>query len=83
MGRRRPGNPTLQKTNSLIEDLVGKEENEYPVPDHNITMINIINELSNTQKKSLKEEIMDEITEKLMEKLQDMVNQKVQDVLKK
>jgi hypothetical protein len=26
---------------------------------------------------------MDEITEKLMEKLQDMVNQKVQDALKK
>jgi hypothetical protein len=34
-------------------------------------------------KKSLKEEIMDKITEKLTEKLQDMVNQKVQDALKK
>jgi hypothetical protein len=34
-------------------------------------------------KKSLKEEIMEEITKILIEKLQDMVNQKVQDSLKK
>jgi hypothetical protein len=46
-------------------------------------MINITNELSEAHKKSLKEEIMDEITEKIIEKLQDMVNQKVQDALKK
>jgi hypothetical protein len=32
MGRRRPGNPTPKKTNS-IENLVGNEENEYSVPD--------------------------------------------------
>jgi predicted nucleotide-binding protein (sugar kinase/HSP70/actin superfamily) len=36
-----------------------------------------------TKKKSLKEELMGEIIEKLIEKLQDMVNQKVQDALKK
>jgi hypothetical protein len=46
-------------------------------------MINVTNELSDAHKKSLKEDIMDEITEKLMEKLQDVVNQKVQDALKK
>jgi hypothetical protein len=57
---------------------VGNEENEYPVPDPNETMINATNELSDDhKKKSLKEEIMDEITEKSMKKLQDMVNQKV------
>jgi hypothetical protein len=35
------------------------------------------------RKKSLKEEIMKEITEKLMEKILYIINQKVQDVLKK
>jgi chromosome segregation ATPase len=34
-------------------------------------------------KKSLKEELMEEVTEKLIEKILDMVNQKVQDALKK
>jgi hypothetical protein len=74
MERRRPGNPTTQKTNNSIENLVRNEENEYPVPDSNRTMINIINGLSDAHKKSLKEEIMGMITEKLMEKLQNMVN---------
>jgi hypothetical protein len=69
MGRkRRPGNPTPQKTNNSIEDLVGNEQNEYPVPYPNRTMISITNELSDAHKKSLNEEIMDEFTEKLMKK---------------
>jgi hypothetical protein len=29
----RQGNSITQKTNNSIEDLVGNEENEYPVPD--------------------------------------------------
>jgi hypothetical protein len=70
MGRRRmPGNPIPpQKNNNSIEDLVKNEENEYPVPDPNRTMINITNDLSNAHKKLLKEEIMDKITE-IIEKL--------------
>jgi DNA anti-recombination protein RmuC len=72
--RRRPRNPTPQKTNNSIEYLVENEENEYS----DRTMINNTNEFSDAQ-----EEIMEEITEKLMENLQDMVNQKVQDALKK
>jgi hypothetical protein len=59
---------------------VGNEENEYPVPYSNKTMIK---ELSDAHKKSVKEEIMEDITDKLMEKLQNMVNQKEQDALKK
>jgi hypothetical protein len=36
MGRRRkPENPTPKKTNNSIKELVGNEENEYPVPDPN------------------------------------------------
>jgi hypothetical protein len=70
MGRRSwPGNPIPQKTNNSIEDLVGNEKNEYPVPDSNRTMKNITRELSDIHKETFKEEIMDKIIEKLMEKL--------------
>jgi hypothetical protein len=51
MGRRkRPENPTPEKSNNSIEDLMGNKENEYTVPDPNRTMINITNELSDTHK---------------------------------
>jgi Skp family chaperone for outer membrane proteins len=83
MGRRRQGNCTPQKSNS-IEHSVENEENEHSVPDSNRTMKNITNELSDIHKeKSLKKEVMDEIIEKLMEKLQDMVKQKVQNEIRK
>jgi hypothetical protein len=74
MGRRRDGNYIIQKNNS-IQDLAGNEENGYPVPDPNKTMINVTKGPSDAQKKTLKEEILEEITEKFMEKILDMVNQ--------
>jgi archaellum component FlaC len=46
-------------------------------------MINVTNEPSDTHIKSLKEEILEYITEKFMEKMLDMINQNVQDILKK
>jgi hypothetical protein len=72
MGRRRQENSTHEKNNS-IEDLVGNEDNEYPVPDPNRTLINTTNDLSDIHKKSPKEKIMDKLIEILMEKLQDTV----------
>jgi hypothetical protein len=67
------------KKNS-IQDSVGNEENRYPVPDLNKTMINVTKEPSiPTKKKSLK----GEISEKFMEKILDMVNLNVQDAPKK
>jgi hypothetical protein len=66
-----------------MEDLVGHEENEYPVPDPNKIIINVTNYPTDAHKKFLKEEIMEEVTEKLIEKILDMVNQKEQDTLKK
>jgi type I site-specific restriction endonuclease len=80
--RRRDGSYTPQKNNS-IEDSVGNQENGYPLPDPNKTMINVTKEPSDAQKKNLKEDILEAITEKLMEKILDMVNQNVQDELKK
>jgi hypothetical protein len=75
MRRRRLGNCTPQKSNS-IEDLIENEGNEYPVSDPNKIMINVTNVISDAHKKSFKEEIMDKITEKLMEKLQAWLTRK-------
>jgi hypothetical protein len=46
-------------------------------------MINLTKELSEAHKKTLKEEMWEEISEKLMEKILDIINQNVQDALKK
>jgi hypothetical protein len=73
---------TLLKKN-LIKDSEENEENGYPVPDPNKTMIIDPNEPNDAHKNTLKEEILQEITENFMEKILDMFNQNVQDVLKK
>jgi cell division ATPase FtsA len=62
---------------------VGNEENGYQVPDLNKTMINVTKEPSDTHIKTLNEEILEDITEKFMEKILDIVNQNIQDSLKK
>jgi hypothetical protein len=62
---------------------VGNEENEYPVPDPNETMINATNEPNDGHKKTLKEEILQVTMENFVEMLVDMVNQNVQEALKK
>jgi ABC-type transporter lipoprotein component MlaA len=74
------GNYYLQKNNS-IQDSEGNEENGYPVPDFNKTMINVTKELRDIHKKTLKEEIWEEISEKFMEKTLDNVNHNVQEAL--
>jgi hypothetical protein len=49
--RRREGNYTPQKKQFNREDLVGNEENGYPVPDPKKTMINATNEPRDVHKK--------------------------------
>jgi hypothetical protein len=74
MGRRKPGISTPQQTNNSIEDLLGNEENEYPIPDLSRVMIIRTNEPNNIHKKSLKEEIMNGIIEILMENRKYRIN---------
>jgi hypothetical protein len=62
---------------------VGNKENGYPVPDFNKAIINSTKEPSGTHIKTLKGENLGEISEKFLEKILDMVNQNVQDALKK
>jgi molecular chaperone DnaK (HSP70) len=76
------GNHSLPK-NNLIQDSEGNEENGYPVPDFNKAKINNAKEPSNAHKNTFKEEILQVITENFMELLLDMVNQNIQEALKK
>jgi hypothetical protein len=82
MGRRRDGNFSPQKKKKFNTEFMGNEENGYPVPALNKSIINVTNETSDTYIKTLKE-ILEIITDKFMEKILDMVNQNVQDALKK
>jgi hypothetical protein len=83
MGRqKRDGNHSPPK-NKLIHDSEGNEENRYPVPDSNKTKTNYGKEPNEAHKNTLKEKILQEITENFMEMLLDMVNQNVQEALRK
>jgi hypothetical protein len=82
MGRRRDANHSPPK-NYLIQDSEESEENGYPVPNSNKTKINNAMEPNNAHKNILKEGILQVITENFMEMLLDMVNQNVQEALKK
>jgi hypothetical protein len=83
MGRqKRDGNHSLPKSN-LIQDSEGNEENGYPDPDSNKTKINNTKEPNDAYKNNLKEEILQVTTENFMEMILDMVNQNIQDILKK
>jgi hypothetical protein len=68
MGSRRDGNHSPQK-NNLIQNSEGNEENGYLVPDSNKTKINDTKEPSDAHKN--------------MEKILDVINQNIQNALKK
>jgi formiminotetrahydrofolate cyclodeaminase len=80
--RKRDGNHSPPK-NNLIQDSEGNEENGYPVPDSNKIKINDTKAPNDIQKNSLKEKILQVITENYMEMLLDLVNQNIQEALKK
>jgi chromosome segregation ATPase len=80
--RKRDGNHSTPK-NNLIQDSEGNEENGYQVLDSNKTMIKHGKEPNYVHKNNLKEEILQVITENFLEMLLHMVNQNVQEALKK
>jgi chromosome segregation ATPase len=67
----------------LVQDSEGKEENRYPDPYSNKTKINYTKEPNKDHKNTLKEEILQGINENFIEILLDMVNQNLQEALKK
>jgi hypothetical protein len=83
MGRRKwEGNHSPPK-NKVVQDLEQNEENGYPDLNSNKTKINYTKEPNEAHKNTLKEEILQIINENFIEMLLDMVNQNVQEALKK
>jgi hypothetical protein len=83
MGRRkRDGNHSPLK-NKLVQDSERNEENRYPDPDSNKTKINYTKEPNKAHKSTVKEEILQVINENFIEMLLDMVNQNIQEALRK
>jgi hypothetical protein len=80
--RKREGNYSPPK-NKVLQDLEQNEENRYPDPDSNKTKINYTKEPNEAHKNAMKEEILQVINENFIEMLLDMVNQNVQEALKK
>jgi hypothetical protein len=68
--------------NKLVQDSEGNE-NGYSDPDSNKTKINYTKEPNEPHKNTLKEKILQVINENFIEMILDMVNQKVQEALKK
>jgi hypothetical protein len=83
MGRRKRDGNHSPNINKLIQDSEWKEENGYLHPHSNKTKIDYTKEPNETRKNTLKEEILQVINENLIEMLLYMVNQKVQEALKK
>jgi uncharacterized membrane protein YcgQ (UPF0703/DUF1980 family) len=83
MGRRkREGNHSFPE--NKVEQYLGQnEENGYPDPDFNKTKINYTKESNKNHKNTLKEETLKVIDENFIEMLLAMVNQNVQETLKK
>jgi hypothetical protein len=82
-GKTKKGWKHYAPKNKLAQDSEGNEENSYPNPDTTKTKINYIKEPNETHKNSLKEEILQVINDNFLEIILDMVNQNVQDALKK
>jgi uncharacterized protein YdeI (BOF family) len=73
---------TLLKKNNILQDSEANEEDGYPVPDPNKTMINDTKEPKDGHRNILKEEILQEITKNFVEKVLEVINQNIQDALK-
>jgi hypothetical protein len=83
MGRRkREGNHSPPK-NKVVQDLQQNEENGYPDPDSNKAKINYTKEPNEAHKNILKEGILQVINENFIEMLVEMVNQNIQEALRK
>jgi hypothetical protein len=83
MGRRKRDGNNSPPQNKVVQYLDQNEENRYPDPDSNKTKLNYTMESNEAHKNTLKEEILQIINENFIGMLLDMVNQNVQEALKK
>jgi hypothetical protein len=83
MRRQKKEGNQFPPNNKLVQEPEGNEENRYSYPDSNKTKINYAKEPNEAHKNNLKEEILQVINENFIEMIWDMVNQNVQETLKK
>jgi hypothetical protein len=83
MGRKKRDGTIAPPKNDLIQNLEGNEENGYSVPDSNRTKVNNAKEPNKVHKNIPKEDILQVITKNFMEMILDIINQNVQEALKK
>jgi hypothetical protein len=83
MGRQKKEGKHFPPNNKLVQEPEGNEENRCPDPEYNRTKINYAKEPNEAHKNSLKEEILQVINENFIKIILDMVNQNVQETLKK
>jgi hypothetical protein len=69
--------------NKLVQEAEGNEENRCPDPESNKTKINYAKEPNEAHNNMQKEKILQVINENFIEMILDMVNQNVQETLKK
>jgi uncharacterized membrane protein YcgQ (UPF0703/DUF1980 family) len=74
---------TFTPKNKVVQDLEWNTENRYPDLDSNKTKINYTKEPNEEQNNMLKEEIIQVINENFIDMLLDMINQNIQEALKK
>jgi hypothetical protein len=76
------GNQLLHSKN-LVQEPEGNEKNRYSDPDSNKMKINYAKEHKEAHKNNLKEDILQVLNENFIAIILDMVNQNVQETLKK
>jgi chromosome segregation ATPase len=76
------GKPVSPQQN-LVQEPEGNEENKYSDPDSNKMKINYAKEPNEAHKNNLKEDILQVLNENFIEMILGMVNQNVQETLKK
>jgi hypothetical protein len=82
-GRQKKYRNQFPHSKKLVQEPEGNEENRYSGPDSNKMKINYAKEPNETHKNNLKEEILQVLNENFIDMILDMVNQNVQETLKK
>jgi hypothetical protein len=83
MGRQKKQENQIPHSKKLVQEPEGNEENRYSDPDSNKMKTNYAKEPNEAHKNNLKEDILQVLNENFIEMIPDMVNQNVQETLKK
>jgi hypothetical protein len=83
MGRQKKQGNQFPLSKKLVQEPEGNEENRYSDPVSNKRKINYAKEPKEAHKNNLKEEILLILNENFIEMILDMVNQNVEETLKK